>query len=51
MKQMVTVIAFTAYTKGAREIYFMGSSKETNDFAEKHGFEKVETPMYRLRLK
>lgn len=50
MKQMVTCVAFTAYTKGAREIYFMGSSEETNSFAEKHGFEKLETPVYRLRL-
>lgn len=50
VRQLVTVVAYNAYQKGAREIYFIGSDEETNKFAEKHGFEKLEMPIYRLKL-
>lgn len=40
-----------AKTEGRGEIYFFCSDETTSAFAEKHGFEKIPFPVYRLRVK
>jgi len=39
------------HLQGAGEIYFLGSDPATDEFAQNWIFEKVEFPVYRVRLK
>lgn len=40
-----------AYAEGAGEIYFLGSDPETDEFASNWIFERVNLPLYRLKVK
>jgi hypothetical protein len=35
---------------GIREIYFIGGEGGMGELAERHGFEKLDVPVYRMRL-
>jgi hypothetical protein len=50
MRELVHSVILVSYMKNAGELYFIGDHPETNKIAEKI-FEKVEYPVYRLRLK
>ena len=51
MRDMMQVVMFGAYKGGIREIYFLGSDEATSKMAEKRGFEKIEVPVFRLKLR
>lgn len=51
MRELIQAAVTIGYMKGTGEILFFGDRPETNAFAEKHGFEKIPWPVYRLRLK
>lgn len=50
-RQFVKMIYSVAWTNGVREIYYFGNDQQLNRIAERHGFEKIECPVYRLRVK
>jgi hypothetical protein len=50
MRELVKQAIFLGHLKGCGMVYFVGDHPETNKIAEKI-FEKVEYPVYRLRLK
>jgi len=40
-----------AHIQGRGEIYFIGSDEMTSAFAENHIFERVDAPVYRVRVR
>lgn len=50
MREFVQAAVTLGFLKGTREIYFLADTEDTAAFAERHGFEKVPWPVYRLRL-
>lgn len=38
-----------AQGKGIGEVYFLGSNELTNKFAERHGMEKLDFPIFRMK--
>lgn len=50
-KHLLQIVHWDSLQSGKGEIYFLGSDEATNRFAEHYGFEKVEMPVYRLRVK
>lgn len=50
LKQMFVSCVSLGFMKNTGEIYFVGTDERTNHWAEKLGFEKLEYPVYRLRL-
>lgn len=38
------------YARGSGELYFVCAEPSTEAFAQKHGYEKVPWPLYRMRL-
>ena len=51
MKELTKNCITLAHSKGVGEIYFLGSDFETDAFASNHIFERVDMPVYRVRLK
>lgn len=51
MKELTHTLITLSYTQGSGEIYFVGSDANTNDFAERQGFKRMEWPAYRVRVK
>lgn len=51
LKGMVNVLAWEARKAGHGEIYMPCSHERTSQFAERHGFERYNVPMFRMRLK
>lgn len=50
LKAMVQSTVTQAFLKGVGEIYFLGSNPLTDAFAERHGFEKLDFPIYRMKI-
>lgn len=50
LKQAVHAVAWEARKAGHGELLFFCKDKQTSDFAERHGFESVNLPCFRLRL-
>jgi hypothetical protein len=50
LKAMVAATAMLAAANGARELVFWGTNEATAKVAQYVGFEKVEMPLWRLRL-
>jgi hypothetical protein len=50
MKALTQDAVSQAWVYGAGEIYFVASDKDTADFAERHGYEKLEASVYKLRI-
>jgi hypothetical protein len=50
LKALVQVIVYEARQKGHGELYFACKDEQTAAFAEHHGFEKFDVPMYRLKI-
>jgi hypothetical protein len=48
---VMQVVRWESKKNGHGEIYFVGSDEQTNECAEKHGFEKLQLPVYRMRVK
>jgi len=51
LKAIAHVLRFCALSDGQGEIYFLCSEERTQKFAAKNGFEKVEIPLYRMRVR
>lgn len=51
MQELVQTTITHAYEMGIGEIFFLGSHRVTNEFAVHHGFQLVDMPLYRLRLR
>jgi hypothetical protein len=51
MRQIVLTLAWESRKVGRGDIYFVGGHCDTEAFAAANGFELVEEPVYRLRLK
>ena len=51
LKALAHVLRFSALANGEGEIYFLCSEERTQKFAQHHGFEKVEIPLYRMRIR
>lgn len=50
VRELMKAVVLQAHIKGIGEIYFIGSSPLTNAFAAERGFEKIEYPVYRMKL-
>lgn len=51
LKAVTQTVAWEARRKGQGEIYFMCADRETAEFASHHGYDRLETPVYRMKLK
>lgn len=51
LKALAHVLRFKALENGQGEIYFLCSEPRTQKFAQHHGFEKVDIPLFRMRLR
>ena len=51
MHELVLSACRLAERAGCGEVYFWGATEaSTQEFAERHGFERIDLPLYRLRL-
>ena len=50
MKELTKNAVTQANLKGVGEIYFLGSNEATDTFATNHIFERVDMPVYRIKL-
>jgi|SRR5882762_1721867 len=50
LKELIQACVTIGYMKGTGEMYFLGSNEDTNRFAENTLFEKLDMPIYRLRM-
>jgi hypothetical protein len=50
LKNLLTVVGWEARQAGHGEVYFACSHAETSKFAERHGFERYNVPMFRMKL-
>jgi hypothetical protein len=50
MKELTHALITASHARGVGEVYFLGSNKETNNFAEKQGFEELPWRAYRIKL-
>lgn len=50
IRELMKAVVLQAHIKGVGELYLVGSNPRTNAFAEDRGFEKVEYPVYRMKL-
>ncbi len=50
MRQVVMHLASASYQQGRGDIMFIGGHPDSDNYAKNNGFEKVERPVYRLRL-
>lgn len=44
------VLAFESRAQGCGEIYFLCREESTQAFAERHGLERIDIPLYRLKI-
>lgn len=51
MKEFTKVLVYYTAVSGNGEIFFLGSNECTNKFAEHQGFQRVDLPTYRMRLR
>jgi hypothetical protein len=50
LKNMLAVVGWEARKAGHGEVYFLCSHEPTQQFAERHGFEKLNIPVFRMKL-
>lgn len=50
LKSLVLTVAYESRNIGIGELMFLCRDEQTAAFARAHGFEKVEIPLYRLKL-
>lgn len=50
LKELIQAIVTQAHIKGVGEIYFLGTSEATNEFATNQIFEEVPFKLYRVKL-
>ena len=50
MKELVKAVSLLALQTGLREVYFFSADSNVNALAQRHGFERIDQPMYRLKL-
>jgi hypothetical protein len=50
MKALTQDAVSQAHINGAGEIYFVASDENTAAFAERHGYEKIKVPVYRVKI-
>lgn len=50
MKELIQFVVAQCHLRGVSEIYFLGSDKSTNEFAQNHIFERVDYPVYRVKI-
>jgi hypothetical protein len=50
LKALTHVLRFKALENGQKEIYFICTEESTQKFAEKHGFERINSPVFRMKL-
>lgn len=50
LKELVQALVLQCHLKGIGEIYFIGSDEKTSAFAENQLFEKISSPVYRIRI-
>lgn len=51
LSELVKTVRWEAHNKGHGEIFFACSEPTTQAFAEKHGFERVNVPMFKMRIR
>jgi len=51
LKELTQNAITQAHLRGIKEIYFLGSDKDTDEFASNHIFERVNMPLFRLKVK
>jgi len=51
LKELTQNAVSQAHLQGAGEIWFLGSDPDTDEFARNWIFEKVDMPLYRVKLK
>ena len=51
LRDLVKGAELEASSRGIRELYFIGSDPDVMAMAEKHGFERIEYPVLRMKLK
>lgn len=50
-RQFIKTAYNVAWANGIREIYYFGNDEQLNRVAERHGFEKIEFPVFRMKVK
>jgi len=50
LKELTKATITIGFMRGTEEIYFLADNESTAKFAEKHKFERVPWPVYRLRM-
>lgn len=51
MRQVVATLVWESRKQGRGDIYFVGGNEHSDTFAENNGFERVDKPVFRMRLK
>lgn len=51
LAELVKTVRWEAYNAGHGEMFFACAEPSTQAFAEKHGFERVNVPMYKMRIR
>lgn len=51
MREVVQYLVSRGYATGQIEIYFLGSHEGTNEFANSQLFERVDLPLYRVKIR
>ena len=51
LAELVKIVRWEAVNAGHGELWFACKEASTQAFAEKHGFERVDVPMFKMRLK
>lgn len=50
MRQVVSTLVWESRAQGRGDIYFVGGHELSDQFAENNGFERVDKPVFRMRL-
>src|SRR6266850_234937 len=50
LKEIVQALVTSCHLQGRGEIYFLGSDERTSAFAENQLFERINVPVYRVRI-
>jgi hypothetical protein len=50
MAELMRTAVYEANLRGVKEIYFVGTNADTIKFAEHRNFEKIEHPVFRIKL-
>ena len=50
LSEVMQIVRWESQKAGQGEVYFLCSDEETKKFAEHHGFERVNIPLYRMKV-